>query len=101
MTPNNVRALLESADLRHLIARRWRVSLLLTATLFVVYYGFILLVALDKPRLSVRLGEATTLGIVLGVLVIVLSWVLTAAYVVWANLAYDPEVIRLRDRLRR
>ena len=101
MTPNNVRALLESADLRHLIARRWRVSLLLTATLFVVYYGFILLVALDKPRLSVRLGEATTLGIVLGALVIVLSWVLTAAYVVWANLAYDPEVIRLRDRLRR
>jgi uncharacterized membrane protein (DUF485 family) len=102
MTPNNVRALLESADLRHLIARRWRVSLLLTATLFVVYYGFILLVALDKPRLSMRLGEgATTLGIVLGVLVIVLSWVLTAAYVVWANLAYDPEVSRLRDRLHR
>ena len=39
------------------------------------------------------------LGIVLGVAVLVLAWVLTAAYVVWANRNYDPEVQRLRDRL--
>lgn len=101
MTTHTARELLDSAELRHLVAGRWRVSLLLTAALFVVYYGFILLVALDKPLLSTRVGEATTLGIVLGMAVIVLSWVLTALYVVWANLSYDPEVSRLRDRLHR
>ena len=101
MESNAARELLDSPDLRHLVARRWRVSLVLTAALFIVYYGFILLVALDKPLLAARVGETTTLGIVLGVAVIVLAWVLTAIYVVWANRSYDPEAERLRARLPR
>jgi uncharacterized membrane protein (DUF485 family) len=76
------------------------VALLLTLALFVVYYGFILLVATQRELLASRVGEVTTLGIVLGVAVLVIAWVLTAAYVVWANRNYDPEVQRLRDRLR-
>ena len=94
------RELLESAEFRHLVSRRWRVALLLTLALFVVYYGFILLVATQRGLLARRVGEVTTLGIVLGIAVLVLAWVLTAAYVVWANRHYDPEVQRLRDRLR-
>jgi uncharacterized membrane protein (DUF485 family) len=94
------RELLESKDFRHLVTRRWRVALLLTSALFVVYYGFILLVATQRGLLATRVGEVTTLGIVLGVAVLVLAWVLTATYVVWANRNYDPEVQRLRDRLR-
>jgi uncharacterized membrane protein (DUF485 family) len=92
--------LLRSNDFRHLVARRWRVALLLAFALFVVYYGFILLVATQRGLLATRVGEVTTLGIVLGVVVLVLAWVLTATYVVWANRHYDPEVQRLRDRLR-
>ena len=91
-------ALLESAEFKHLVARRWRATAILTAVLFIIYYGFILLVATNKPLLATRLGSGT-LGILLGVLVIVLSWVITAAYVVWANRHYDPEVRRLRERL--
>jgi uncharacterized membrane protein (DUF485 family) len=93
------RDVLDSPEFHELIARRWRVSLVLTAALFVVYYGFILLVATNKPLLSMPLGSAT-LGIVLGVAVILLSWALTAVYVVWANRHYDPAVKRLRDHLR-
>jgi uncharacterized membrane protein (DUF485 family) len=94
------RELLESNDFRHLVTRRWRVALLLTLALFVVYYGFILLVATQRAVLAARVGETMTLGIVLGMAVLVLAWVLTAAYVGWANRNYDPEVQRLRDRLR-
>lgn len=97
----SAREMLDSPEFRDVVRRRWRVSLVLTAALFVVYYGYILLIAADKPLVSRRIGEVTTLGIPLGVAVIVLSWALTAAYVVWANLVYDPEVARLRDRLRR
>ncbi len=81
--------------------RRWRVSLLLTIALFVVYYGYILLVGMRRDLLSIRVGEATTLGILLGAGVIVLAWMLTATYVIWANRHYDPEVTRLLDRIRR
>jgi uncharacterized membrane protein (DUF485 family) len=56
-------AILDSPEMRRLVARRWAISLLLTAALFVAYYGFILLVALDKGLLARRVGVVTTLGI--------------------------------------
>jgi len=92
--------LLASSEFRHLVARRWRVSLLLTACLFVLYYGYILLIATDKALLSTRVGEVTTLGIPVGAAVIVGAWILTGVYVLWANRAYDSEVARLRDHIR-
>jgi uncharacterized membrane protein (DUF485 family) len=96
----SARDVLDSPEFHRLVARRWRVSLVLTACLFVLYYGYILLIATQKPFLSQRIGEATTLGIPIGAAVIVISWVLTALYVVWANRHYDSEVARLRGRLR-
>ena len=96
-----VRSMLDSPQFKQMVTTRWTVSVALTAALFVVYYGYILMIAVDKTVMARRIGEVTTLGIPLGVAVIVLSWVLTAAYVVWANRSYDPEVARLRDRLRR
>ncbi len=92
--------LLSSSEFKHLVSRRWRVSGLLTAALFVLYYGFILLVATNRALLATRVGQATTLGILLGVTVLVGAWLLTAIYVVWANREFDPEVQRLRERLR-
>ena len=92
--------LLASSEFRHLVARRWRVSLLLTACLFVLYYGYILLIATDKAFLSKRIGEVTTLGIPVGAAVILGAWILTGVYVLWANRAYDSEVARLRDHIR-
>jgi uncharacterized membrane protein (DUF485 family) len=97
----SARRLLESSRFRHLVARRWRVSLALTASLFVLYYGFILLVGLNKPFLATRVGAVTTLGIPIGMGVIVGAWLLTAVYVVWANRRYDAEVRALQAELER
>jgi uncharacterized membrane protein (DUF485 family) len=71
----------------------------LTAALFALYYGYILLIAMNPALLARRIGETTTLGIPLGAAVIVGSWILTALYVAWANRRYDAEASRLRDRL--
>jgi uncharacterized membrane protein (DUF485 family) len=91
--------MLASREFRSTVRKRWTVSLALTVLLFLVYYGYILLIAADKPLMSTRIGEVTTLGIPVGVAVIVLSWALTAVYVVWANRVYDVEVRRLKDQL--
>jgi uncharacterized membrane protein (DUF485 family) len=99
MKPETKTALLSSPDFRHLVARRWRVSLALTACLFVLYYGYILLVAVNKPLLATRMGGVTPIGIPLGAAVIIGSWVLTAAYIIWANRFYDPEAARLKATL--
>ena len=95
------RRVLESAEFSRLIRRRWTVSLVLTACLFLLYYGFILLVGLNKPLLATRIGAVTTLGIPLGMAVIVGAWALTALYVLWANRRWDTDARRLRDRLER
>ena len=71
-------------------ARRTSFGWWLTAAMMVVYYGFILLVAFNKPLLSTRLGEGVmTLGIPLGFGVIVFTVVITAIYVRRANSEFD------------
>ena len=71
-------------------ARRTSFGWWLTAAMMVVYYGFIMLVAFNKPLLSTRLGEGVmTLGIPLGFGVIVFTIVITAIYVRRANSEFD------------
>lgn len=82
--------------LRALAASRWRVALTLTTVMVIVYFGFVSLIAFDKPLLGVHITPGLTLGILLGVLVIVSSWLLTWAYVRWANTRYDVELHRLQ-----
>lgn len=93
------REMLDSAEFKRMVSKRWTVSIVLTLALFVMYYGYILLIAWDKPALARKIGESTTLGIPAGVGVILVSWVLTAIYVVWANRRYDVEVRRLKDQV--
>lgn len=91
--------LLDSPEFRRLVFRRWRISLVLTVCLFILYYGYILLIAMNRALLSQRIGDAATLGIPIGAAVIVGAWILTAVYVIWANRCYDGEAARLRERL--
>ena len=93
--------IVESKEFKHLVSRRWKVSMILLTLLFVSYYGYIVLVATNKEFVSQRIGEVTTLAIPLGVGAIVIGWVLTAVYVVWANKSYYPEVERLKGELKR
>ena len=84
-----------------LTAARWRVAIALTIAMMVLYFGFILLVAFNKPLLATLIVPGLSLGILLGALVIVASWVLIYIYVRWANTHYDAGVLRLRRELRR
>jgi uncharacterized membrane protein (DUF485 family) len=76
---------------------RWRIALTLTGATILLYFGFIALVAFGRPLLAVQLIPGLSLGILLGALVIVLSWGLTWVYVRWANTVYDPQVRALMD----
>jgi uncharacterized membrane protein (DUF485 family) len=84
------------AQLARLAAARARVAGVLTAAVVVVYFGFILLIAYAKPLLATQLRPGLSLGIALGALVIVVSWLLTWAYVRWANRHYDAALDDLR-----
>lgn len=78
-------------------AARWRIAILLTTMMMVVYFGFILLVAFNKPLLGTPLIPGLSIGMLLGVAVIVAAWVLTWIYVRWANTHYDASLRGLRS----
>ena len=94
------RQILDSPEFTRMVTRRWTVVVVFTVVLFVMYYGYIALIATNKPLMAEKIGDVTTLGILLGVAVIVLSWVLTAIYVGWANRVHDPEVRDLKRKIQ-
>ena len=82
--------------LTRVAAARWRLAILLTSIMTVVYVGFILLVAFNKPLLGTVLVPGLSVGILLGVLVIVTAWALIVIYVRWTNDHYDTAVADVR-----
>ena len=75
---------------QELKAKRTSFGWVLTIAMLVVYYGFILLVAFKKDFLSARLGEGVmTMGMPIGLAVIVFTIVITTYYVVRANREFD------------
>lgn len=78
--------------LHKIAAERFKLALILSILMLIFYFGFILLVAFDKPLLGTILSPGLSLGILLGALVIVSAWVLCLIYVQWANNHYDKVV---------
>ncbi|MFB9863924.1 DUF485 domain-containing protein [Rufibacter immobilis] len=93
------RDLLESPDFKKLVKQRWSVSLVLTFTMLLVYFGFLLTVAFNKQALATKIGDYTTLAIPVGLGIILFAWVLTGIYVFWANSRYDKSVDKLKNKL--
>lgn len=83
--------------LDRLAKARWRIQVALTAAMIALYFGFVLLIAWNKPLMGRLLAPGLSVGVLLGALVIVLSWLLTWVYVRWANTHYDAALDRLRE----
>lgn len=82
-----------------LVHRRGRFAWALTLVMLAVYFGYVLLIAFDKPLLARPLwaGAATSLGIPLGLGVILVAILLTGLYVRRANRDYDAMTAELRE----
>ena len=76
---------------QELVSTRKSLGWTLSIVMLVIYFGFILLVAFDRSFLGTPLSGAgvTTIGIPIGLAVIVSAFVLTGIYVVKANARYD------------
>jgi len=78
---------------------RSRFGWILTVAMLVVYYGYIALIAFNKPFLSQPIGAGvTTIGIPIGMGVIVFTIVITGIYVRRANDRYDALTRTILDQ---
>ena len=72
-----------------LVSERKSFSWTLTIITLVIYYGFIAIVAFAPGVISAKVAGDITIGIILGVAIILASIVLTGIYVMRANDEYD------------
>ena len=79
------------------VAVRNRYSIIMTIVSAAAYYGFILLVAFKGPWLGTKLGAGmtTSIGVPIGVGVIVFTIILTWVYVRRANGEFDTEAAEI------
>jgi uncharacterized membrane protein (DUF485 family) len=90
MASQDYNQVLRSPRFQELVRQRTRFAWTLSIAMLVIYFGFILLVAFAKPLLATKIGDGvTSLGIILGLGVILSAFVLTGIYVQRANSRFD------------
>jgi uncharacterized membrane protein (DUF485 family) len=90
MAIGNHDKVLRNPRFQELVRQRSSFAWSLSIAMLVIYFGFILLVAFAKGLLATKIGGGvTSLGILLGLAVIIAAFVLTGIYVRRANSRFD------------
>jgi len=84
-----------------LVMKRSRFAWILSAAMLAIYFGFIFLIAFAPKLLGIPLGAGvTTVGIPIGLMVIVSAFVLTGIYVRRANSEFDAMTRQIIERAK-
>ncbi|WP_267524610.1 DUF485 domain-containing protein [Campylobacter sp. MG1] len=89
-------------DFKSFVSLRNKVTFYLSAIIFICYYLFIASIGLFPEILGYKLGpSAITLGILIGVFLIILCCVITGLYTFFANYYFDKrqkEIIKALEQ---
>ncbi len=90
MQDDLVERVIRNPKYQELKSKRSSFGWTLTALMMIAYYGFILLVAYDKELLATKMGAGViTLGMPIGIGVLVFTIIITNIYVRRANSEFD------------
>uniref|UniRef100_A0A7C4AJJ2 DUF485 domain-containing protein n=1 Tax=Thermodesulfovibrio aggregans TaxID=86166 RepID=A0A7C4AJJ2_9BACT len=91
--------IINSAEFKALVKAKKTISLTLASIELLIYFGFIWLIAYEKEFITKKILGNINLGIVMGIGVILLSWILTGIYVIWVNKIYDERMTAIKKKL--
>ncbi len=84
------------------LRRRLRQFVFPMSALFLAWYlAYVLLASYAKPFMATKLAGNITVGLVLGLLQFVSTFVITTSYVRFAGRVIDPAATRIRERMER
>ena len=91
MKKEHVEAIKNDPNFQELVSKRSAFAWTLTIAMLVVYFAFILTIAFNPSALGTPLSSdsVTTVGIPVGIAVIIFAFVLTGVYVRRANSEFD------------
>jgi uncharacterized membrane protein (DUF485 family) len=86
---------------QELVTKRRRFSWTMAVIMLIIYYGFIMTIAFAPGVLGTTLSEGavTTVGIPVGIGVILSAFILTGIYVVRANTQFDRLNREIKEEL--
>ncbi|MEA2110811.1 MAG: DUF485 domain-containing protein [Campylobacterota bacterium] len=88
---------------QELVTKRGSFAVKLSVTMLVVYFAFILTIAFNPAALGSPLSSdsVTTIGIPIGMFVIVFAFALTGVYVKRANSEFDDLNNKIKENIQR
>jgi uncharacterized membrane protein (DUF485 family) len=101
MQQDLVHAIKSNPKYHELVSKRKKFAWILAILMLVIYYGFILIIAFNKEFLSQQLweGSITTVGIPIGLGVIISAFILTGIYVFRANSEFDRLTAEIKEEV--
>jgi uncharacterized membrane protein (DUF485 family) len=96
-----VKQIQENPKYQELVSKRSKFAWTLSIAMLVIYYAFILVIAFDPSLLGTKMGDGVmTIGIPIGVLIIVFAFVLTGIYVRRANGEFDELSREIKESVK-
>ncbi|MCC9000151.1 MAG: DUF485 domain-containing protein [Candidatus Contendobacter sp.] len=101
MQQDLVHAIKSNPKYHELVSKRSKFAWLLSFAMLGIYYGFILVVAFNKQLLAQPLweGSVATVGIPVGIGVILSAFALTGIYVFRANSEFDRLTSEIKEEV--
>jgi uncharacterized membrane protein (DUF485 family) len=101
MNATDVKRIQQEPLFRELVDRRRHFAWALSAAMLTIYFGFILIIAFAPKVLAIPIGDGViTVGIPVGLFVIVSAFVLTGIYVYRANSEFDPITRQITEKVK-
>ena len=102
MTKEQIEKIKANPDYQNLVATRNKFALKLTISMLVVYFAFILTIAFDPSVLGAPLSgdSVTTVGIPVGIVIIIFAFVLTGIYTKRANSEFDDLSNKVKNSIK-
>ncbi|MFT7880137.1 MAG: DUF485 domain-containing protein [Sulfurimonas sp.] len=101
MTHEQVEQIKNNPKYQELVSKRSSFAWTLSVIMLVIYYTFIMIIAFNPEVLGAKTGDGVmTIGIPIGIAIIVIAFALTGIYVRRANGEFDELAQQVKDELK-
>lgn len=101
MTHEQVEQIKNNPKYQELVSKRSSFAWTLSVIMLVIYYAFIMIIAFNPEILGAKTGEGVmTVGIPVGIAIIIIAFALTGIYVRRANGEFDELAQQVKDELK-